>query len=46
MTLMCLCDYARWQPFETDYFNNKKEAYLREKERIAARLIIPLPRQA
>jgi phytoene dehydrogenase-like protein len=39
MTIMCLCDYAWWQEFETDYFNNKKEDYLREKERIAARFI-------
>jgi all-trans-retinol 13,14-reductase len=39
MTLICLSDYARWQPFETDYFNNEKQAYNREKERIAARFI-------
>lgn len=39
LTLICLSDYARWQKYETDYFNNKKEAYNREKERIAARFI-------
>ncbi len=39
LTLICLSDYARWQKFETDYFNNRKDAYNREKERVAARFI-------
>lgn len=39
MTIICLSDYERWQKFETDYFNNQKQAYNREKERIAARFI-------
>ena len=39
LTLICLSDYARWQKYETDYFNNRKKAYHREKERIAARFI-------
>ncbi len=39
MTIICLSDYARWQKFENDYFNNQKQAYNREKERIAARFI-------
>ncbi len=39
MTIICLSDYARWQTFETDYFNNEKQAYNREKERIASRFI-------
>jgi all-trans-retinol 13,14-reductase len=39
MTFICLSDYARWQEFETDYFNNEKQAYNKEKERIAARFI-------
>ncbi|MFO7910847.1 MAG: hypothetical protein R6V15_01660, partial [Desulfotignum sp.] len=37
--IICLSDYARWQTFETDYFNNEKQAYNREKERIASRFI-------
>lgn len=39
LTLICLSDYARWQKYESDYFNDRKEAYHREKERIAARFI-------
>ena len=39
LSLICLSDYARWQKYETDYFNNRKQAYNREKERIAARFI-------
>jgi phytoene dehydrogenase-like protein len=39
MTIMCLADYDPWKKFETDYFNDEKAAYNREKERIAARFI-------
>lgn len=39
LALICLSDYARWQKYETDYFNNRKDTYNREKERIAARFI-------
>lgn len=36
---MCLSDFEPWKKFEAGYFNNQKEAYRREKERIAGRFI-------
>ncbi len=39
LSVMCLADYAPWKKFETDYFNENKEAYNKEKERIASRFI-------
>ncbi len=39
LTLMCLSDSEPWKKFEADYFNNRKESYQREKERIAKRFI-------
>lgn len=39
LSLMCLSDFDSWKKYETDYFNNKKQAYYREKERIARRFI-------
>jgi len=34
-----LCGYRHWKHFEADYFADKKEAYRREKNRIAQMLI-------
>lgn len=39
LTIMSLCDYDHWKPFETDYLNDDKKAYNREKERIARAFI-------
>lgn len=39
LTIMTLQGYDHWQKYEVDYFNNKKEAYRAEKERIANVLI-------
>ncbi|MCP3872724.1 MAG: NAD(P)/FAD-dependent oxidoreductase [Desulfobacteraceae bacterium] len=39
LSIMCLADFEPWKKFEKDYFNNKKEAYNKEKERIANRFI-------
>ncbi len=39
LTIMTLQGYDHWQKYETDYFNNQKEAYRAEKERIANVLI-------
>ncbi|WP_457553237.1 phytoene desaturase family protein [Desulfobacula sp.] len=39
MTIMTLADYEPWKKFEADYFNNDKEAYNNEKERIAQNFI-------
>ncbi len=39
LSLMCLSNFEPWEKFEADYFNNKKEAYNKEKERIALRFI-------
>ncbi len=35
LSIMCLADFKPWKKFEKDYFNNKKDAYNKEKERIA-----------
>ncbi len=35
VSIMCLSDYDPWKKFESDYFNNQKNAYNKEKERIA-----------
>jgi len=35
ISIMCLSDFAPWKKFEKDYFNNQKDAYDKEKERIA-----------
>lgn len=39
LSIMSLCDYGHWKPFETAYFNNDKKAYNLEKERIAGAFI-------
>ncbi len=39
LSIMCLADFEPWQKYESDYFNNKKEAYTKEKERIAQKFI-------
>ena len=39
VSIMRLEPYEPWKKFEADYFNNKKEAYNKEKERIAAQFI-------
>lgn len=39
LTIMTLQGYDHWQKYEADYFNNKKEAYRVEKERMANILI-------
>jgi phytoene dehydrogenase-like protein len=36
---MCLSDFEPWKRFEADYFNNPKDSYRKEKERIAKRFI-------
>ncbi|MCP4022678.1 MAG: NAD(P)/FAD-dependent oxidoreductase [Desulfobacteraceae bacterium] len=35
ITLIALSDYKSWDKYEKDYFNGQKQAYTREKERIA-----------
>jgi len=39
ISIMCLSDFTPWKKFEKDYFNNQKQAYDREKERIAQAFI-------
>lgn len=39
ITIMTLQGYDHWQKYEADYFNNKKDAYRKEKERMADILI-------
>ena len=39
MSIMCLAAYAPWKKFEADYFNNRKETYQAQKEKIAAAFI-------
>jgi len=39
LSIMCLADFNPWKKFEKDYFNDQKEAYNREKERIARSFI-------
>lgn len=39
LTIMILSGYDPWRRFEKDYFAGKKEAYMREKERIARILV-------
>jgi len=39
LSIMCLSDFASWEKFEKDYFNDQKDAYNREKERIAQSFI-------
>ncbi len=39
VSIMCLSDFAPWEKFETDYFNDQKHAYNKEKERIAQSFI-------
>ncbi|MCG8634548.1 MAG: FAD-dependent oxidoreductase [Desulfobacterales bacterium] len=39
LTVMSLADYGPWKKFEKDYFNNRKQAYNREKHRIAESFI-------
>ncbi len=39
LTLMCLSNFEPWKKYEADYFNNRKDVYNREKERIARRFI-------
>lgn len=39
INIMNLQGYARWEKFEEDYFLGKKDAYRREKERLADELI-------
>lgn len=39
ITIMTLQGYDHWQPYEADYFKDKKDAYRKEKERMADILI-------
>ena len=39
MTIMFVCGYEPWRRFETDYFAGRKEAYNREKARVARTII-------
>ncbi len=39
LSIMCLSDFEHWQKYESDYFNNKKEVYIKEKERVAQKFI-------
>jgi phytoene dehydrogenase-like protein len=39
MSIMFLCGYKPWKRFETDYFAGRKEAYNKEKSRIALEII-------
>ncbi|MCG8641291.1 MAG: NAD(P)/FAD-dependent oxidoreductase [Desulfobacterales bacterium] len=39
MTIMALSDFSPWKPYEADYFDNRKAAYNKEKERIANRFV-------
>ncbi|RLB87862.1 MAG: hypothetical protein DRH26_14720 [Deltaproteobacteria bacterium] len=39
LSIMCLSDFKPWKKFENDYFNGNKNAYNREKQRIAKRFI-------
>lgn len=39
MTIMTCCGYERWQPYAADYFAGRKQAYHREKQRLADILI-------
>lgn len=39
ISIMMLCGYESWRRFEIDYFAGRKDAYLKEKERIAKSLI-------
>lgn len=36
MTIISLAGYDHWKPYEADYFNGNKDAYNKEKQRIAA----------
>jgi prolycopene isomerase len=36
---MTLCGYEPWKKYESDYFADRKDAYVREKERLAQILI-------
>lgn len=46
LTIMILSGYEPWRRFEKDYFAGNKEAYLREKERIARILIQRVEKRA
>jgi len=39
LSIMCLADFNPWKKFEKEYFNDQKDAYNKEKERIAQRFI-------
>jgi prolycopene isomerase len=39
LTVMTLCGYEPWKKYESDYFADRKDAYVREKERLAQILI-------
>ncbi|NOX33622.1 MAG: NAD(P)/FAD-dependent oxidoreductase [Deltaproteobacteria bacterium] len=39
ISIMCLSDFTPWKKFERDYFNGKKDAYNKEKEKIARAFI-------
>jgi len=39
LSIMCLADFNPWKKFEKKYFNDQKETYNKEKERIARRFI-------
>jgi prolycopene isomerase len=39
LSIMCLADFTPWKKFEKDYFNDQKDAYNKEKERIAQSFI-------
>ena len=39
LTVMTLCGYEPWKKYEADYFAGRKEAYAKEKDRLAQILI-------
>jgi prolycopene isomerase len=39
LTVMTLCGYEPWKKYETDYFAGRKEAYAKEKDRLAQILV-------
>ena len=39
ISVMTLCGYEPWKKYETDYFAGRKEAYAKEKDRLAQLLI-------
>ena len=45
LSLVCLADYAPWKRYEADYFQGRKAAYNKEKDRIAEALVRRVEKQ-